>query len=72
MANRRTDRGRDFDLPFDEVVFGGPDRSESRNYWIKREGAEDGTWRLRASIVARCFRVAPAGARSFLYRDSGG
>lgn len=29
-----------FDLPF-EAVFGGPARSESRNYWIKREGAEE-------------------------------
>lgn len=28
-----------FELPF-EVVFGGPARNESRNYWIKREGAE--------------------------------
>jgi hypothetical protein len=28
-----------FDLPF-EAVFGGPARNESRNYWIKREGAE--------------------------------
>ncbi len=28
-----------FELPF-EAVFGGPVRNESRNYWIKREGAE--------------------------------
>ena len=28
-----------FDLPF-EAVFGGPARSESRDYWITREGAE--------------------------------
>jgi hypothetical protein len=28
-----------FDLPF-EAVFGGPARNESRNYWIKQEGAE--------------------------------
>ena len=28
-----------FELPF-EAVFGGPARNESRNYWIKREGAE--------------------------------
>jgi len=28
-----------FELPFD-AVFGGPARSESRNYWIIREGAE--------------------------------
>ncbi len=30
-----------FELPFDEAVFGGPARSESRNYWIRREGAEE-------------------------------
>lgn len=30
----------DFELPFDVATFGGPARSESRNYWIKREGAE--------------------------------
>jgi hypothetical protein len=30
----------EFELPF-EAVFGGPAKSESRNYWIKREGAED-------------------------------
>ena len=29
-----------FELPFDGAVFGGPARNESRNYWIKREGAE--------------------------------
>ena len=28
-----------FDLPF-EAVFGGPARNESRDYWIKQEGAE--------------------------------
>ena len=28
-----------FELPF-EAVFGGPAKSESRNYWIKKEGAE--------------------------------
>lgn len=28
-----------FELPF-EAVFGGPARNESRNYWIRREGAE--------------------------------
>src|SRR4051794_820316 len=32
--------GGDFEVPFDEAVFGGPARNESRNYWIKREGAE--------------------------------
>ncbi len=32
--------GGEFDVPFDEAVFGGPARSESRHYWIKREGAE--------------------------------
>ena len=31
----------EFELPFTEAVFGGPARSESRNYWIKREGAVD-------------------------------
>lgn len=30
-----------YELPFTEAVFGGPARIESRNYWIKREGAED-------------------------------
>lgn len=29
-----------FEMPFDEAIFGGPARSESRSYWIKREGAE--------------------------------
>lgn len=29
-----------FEMPFDAAVFGGPARNESRNYWIKREGAE--------------------------------
>ena len=33
--------GGEFELPFDQAVFGGPAKSESRNYWIKREGAED-------------------------------
>ena len=32
--------GAVFELPFDDAVFGGPAKSESRNYWIKREGAE--------------------------------
>ena len=31
--------GGEFELPF-EAVFGGPARDESRNYWIRREGAE--------------------------------
>lgn len=31
----------DFELPFTEAVFGGPAKTESRNYWIKREGAEE-------------------------------
>ena len=32
--------GAVFEIPFDEAVFGGPAKSESRNYWIRREGAE--------------------------------
>lgn len=32
--------GGEFTLPFEEAVFGGPARDESRNYWIKRESAE--------------------------------
>ena len=32
--------GGEFEMPFEEAVFGGPARSESRNYWIKCEGAE--------------------------------
>ena len=31
----------DYELPFTEAIFGGPARVESRNYWIKREGAEE-------------------------------
>jgi hypothetical protein len=31
----------EFELPFTEAVFGGPAKTESRNYWIKREGAVD-------------------------------
>ncbi len=27
-------------MPFDEAVFGGPARNESRHYWMQREGAE--------------------------------
>jgi hypothetical protein len=33
--------GGEFELPFTEAIFGGPAKRESRNYWIKREGAED-------------------------------
>jgi len=33
--------GGDFEVEFDQAIFGGPARFESRNYWIKREGAED-------------------------------
>ena len=33
--------GGEFELPFTEAIFGGPARKESRNYWIKHEGAED-------------------------------
>lgn len=29
----------EFEVPFEEAIFGGPARSESRNYWMKREGA---------------------------------
>ena len=32
--------GGEFEVPYEEAVFGGPARTESRNYWIKREGAE--------------------------------
>jgi hypothetical protein len=32
--------GGEFELAFDEAIFGGPARSESRAYWQKREGAE--------------------------------
>ena len=32
--------GGEFEIPFEEAVFGGPARNESRNYWIRREGAE--------------------------------
>jgi hypothetical protein len=32
--------GAEFELPFGDAVFGGPAKSESRNYWIKHEGAE--------------------------------
>jgi len=32
--------GGEYELPFTEAIFGGPARVESRNYWIRREGAE--------------------------------
>jgi hypothetical protein len=32
--------GAEFEIEFDEAIFGGPARNESRNYWIDREGAE--------------------------------
>ena len=32
--------GGDYELPFDEAIFGGPARVESQSYWIKRERAE--------------------------------
>ena len=31
----------EFELPFTEAVFGGPAKTESRRYWIHREGAEE-------------------------------
>jgi hypothetical protein len=31
--------GAEFDLNFDDAVFAGPAKFESRDYWIKREGA---------------------------------
>ena len=31
----------EFEIPFTEAIFGGPAKTESRNYWIKREGAVD-------------------------------
>jgi len=30
----------EYELPFTEAIFGGPAKSESRNYWIQRESAE--------------------------------
>ena len=32
--------GAEFELTFDGAVFGGPAKSESRGYWLKRERAE--------------------------------
>jgi hypothetical protein len=31
----------DFEMEFTEAVFGGPARVESKNYWLKREHAEE-------------------------------
>jgi hypothetical protein len=31
----------EFELEFTEAIFGGPAKRESRNYWIKKERAED-------------------------------
>ena len=31
----------EYELPFTAAVFGGPARVESKNYWLKRERAED-------------------------------
>lgn len=33
--------GGEFELPFPDAVFGGPAKKESRNYWLKKEGAVD-------------------------------
>src|ERR1044072_5853848 len=33
--------GAEFELPFEGAVFAGPAKRESRNYWLKREGAVD-------------------------------
>ena len=33
--------GGEFELPFTEAIFGGPAKTESRNYWINRERAEE-------------------------------
>ncbi len=33
--------GGEFELPFDEAIFGGPARIESKNYWVRRESAEE-------------------------------
>jgi hypothetical protein len=33
--------GGEFELPFNEAIFGGPAKKESRGYWIQREGAKD-------------------------------
>jgi len=31
----------EYELPFTEAVFGGPARVESKNYWLRRERAEE-------------------------------
>lgn len=33
--------GAEFELPFDDAVFGGPAKGENKSFWIKREGAEE-------------------------------
>ena len=33
--------GGEFELPFNDAIFGGPAKKESRNYWLQREGAVD-------------------------------
>jgi hypothetical protein len=30
----------EYELPFTEAVFGGPAKSENKNYWLRRERAE--------------------------------
>ena len=32
--------GGECEIPFDDAIFGGPARQESRNYWMHREKAE--------------------------------
>ena len=32
--------GGEFEVPFDEAVFGAPARTQRRHHWIQREGAE--------------------------------
>lgn len=29
-----------FEIEIDDAIFGGPARNESRNYWLRQEGAE--------------------------------
>ena len=41
--------GGEFEVPFDEAVFGGPARNESRHYWIQRDGAEP----VRVPVISR-------------------
>jgi hypothetical protein len=33
--------GAEFEIPFEDAVFAGPAKTESRGYWIQREGAVD-------------------------------